>query len=132
MLPAYRIEILEYEDDTERETRSKPHIVFEDPEYKPLADLLNWRFPDAELLRDTLAYLDRPWHELVQKRGLHSEWADLTVTRDGQARIASLTRIDLVEENGEVLLLSEQELIEAVRQVIAEAEQLDLGELAGV
>lgn len=64
----------------------------------------------------------------MQKRTLRSEWAYLTVTREGQARIASLTRIDLIEENGEVLHLTVQQLIEALSSAIAEAERLDAAE----
>lgn len=127
MLPAYRVEVLEYEE-WDRAPCLKPHIVFEDSGYEPLANLLNWRFPSAELLRDTLTFLERPWHDLVQNRQLQSEWATLTITRVGDVRIESLDLDNFSERTGEILVLSEQELIAAFKQAIAIAEQLDVAE----
>lgn len=73
MLPAYRVEVLEYTDyteDSEGVTKSKPHIIFDDPELEPLAEILNWQFPDAKALAAARTYWLRPWHPAVSKRAI--------------------------------------------------------------
>lgn len=91
MLPAYRIEVLEYldfDEDPQGIRKSKPHIIFEDKKYIPLAELLNWSFPNTEALTVIHNYLLRPWHPDIKGRGISVLYNSFTdVTPDGKVII---------------------------------------------
>lgn len=103
----------------------KPHIVFNDPKFKPLADFLNWRFPYPFLLRDTLAYLERPWNALVDERKIESEWANLAIRKDGRAQIVTVMHPDSATQNVEVLNLTVGEITDVLIVAIAEADKIN-------